>query len=595
MKKMLLLLVALCATMTVFAAFKPAFYVKKGDDIMKFNFGVASDLRFSEDGKTLTVTGYSEVIKLDEIDYITFEAPVSDMALTPADQKEKMIQIGEAVNKLVDMNNVEELLKYMHVFTSYSTDVNGVRHTAPSEYEWPREFWDIKTTTGTVEALAKVFTGNLASIHTLASRSVDSYKARDFKGIWFADEDGGIDDRYGYTIDVWTKKGDADYLELQFLAQDRKTMYSARLEYSADAMTWTTDDFVFEAPKTMTLTLRSGDKVLATAKIEMTLVQDKSIAMDIHVEGGKYAADAKISILDDAINAYTTATVDGNYLMEVNTKIDGSGLLTYQDMKPAIKDCFESFDPVTDSWINEDPADLLAHLYRAHTTGDVLKQLQFDGRAYDFTKMWEVFSEEEDDKKEQPDADGYSFYWSRKFLNWNPTTKVLSMGYNSDSIVEKQVDYLSNYSDIQFFYDGKKTLQGFLNWELGEDCWEYAPYYDPNAEPTLGYTVVGEKCVEVSRNYSTREWEYSMRNPDAEDEKDYYKTVTVPADQVMVPELERTIKYIPQPLLAFPDLTTYAFGDYFTRASFQQLIGDYNDIIRVYKKICNIKDDEDYD
>ena len=107
MKKVLLILVALFTVVSAMA-FPKAIYVKKGDEVKKFNFGVAEDLVFSNDGRTLTITGYDEDIKLDEIDYISFSAPVDGTAITPNAQKDKLIQIGEELNSIVNLNDLAE-------------------------------------------------------------------------------------------------------------------------------------------------------------------------------------------------------------------------------------------------------------------------------------------------------------------------------------------------------------------------------------------------------------------------------------------------------------------------------------------------------
>ena len=39
------------------------------------------------------------------------------------------------------------------------------------------------------------------------------------------------------------------------------------------------------------------------------------------------------------------------------------------------------------------------------------------------------------------------------------------------------------------------------------------------------------------------------------------------------------------PVLMFPDLTSFAFEDYFDEVSFNKLIDDYNDIIDTYNSI----------
>lgn len=85
MKKTFLTILAAMSVIGV-SALPKAVYVKQGDTYTKYNFGVAGDLRFSNVGKTLTITGYSETIDLDKIDYITFTAPVQQ-SLTPSEHK----------------------------------------------------------------------------------------------------------------------------------------------------------------------------------------------------------------------------------------------------------------------------------------------------------------------------------------------------------------------------------------------------------------------------------------------------------------------------------------------------------------------------
>ena len=61
---------------------------------------------------------------------------------------------------------------------------------------------------------------------------------------------------------------------------------------------------------------------------------------------------------------------------------------------------------------------------------------------------------------------------------------------------------------------------------------------------------------------------------------------------MITPALIREVEYETLPVLVFPDLTSFAFEDYFDETSFKTLVNDYEDIVDVYKKICNIKDDE---
>ena len=71
MKKLIISLTAIICCLAANAiTFPQALYVKKGDVYTKYNFGVAGDLKFGNGGHTLSITGYEEIINLDEIDYI---------------------------------------------------------------------------------------------------------------------------------------------------------------------------------------------------------------------------------------------------------------------------------------------------------------------------------------------------------------------------------------------------------------------------------------------------------------------------------------------------------------------------------------------
>ena len=115
MKKLLLTLAA-ALTVAGAMAFPKALYVKKGNEVQKYNFGVAEDLVFSNGGRTLTITGYDEAINLDNIDYITFTAPVDETAITPNAQKDKLIQIGEKLNSIIDINELAEIVRMYDCF-----------------------------------------------------------------------------------------------------------------------------------------------------------------------------------------------------------------------------------------------------------------------------------------------------------------------------------------------------------------------------------------------------------------------------------------------------------------------------------------------
>ena len=123
MKKFLLSIAALAITASA-VAFPKALYVKKGDTFTKYNFGVAGDLQFSDNGRTLTITGYNEAINLDNIDYITFTAPTSSVSLTPDAQKDKLLAIGREATAMIDLNKNAGVLNLFHQFTYGYEDEN---------------------------------------------------------------------------------------------------------------------------------------------------------------------------------------------------------------------------------------------------------------------------------------------------------------------------------------------------------------------------------------------------------------------------------------------------------------------------------------
>lgn len=203
MKRTILTLFAAAAVISASAAPK-ALYVKKGDSYTKYNFGVVDDLRFSNGGKTLTIAGYGIAINLDDIDYITFTAPVQK-SLTATQQKEKMIAIGEEVNKRIDLYNVEDAIHMYECFTrsDKSNDWNPY-----CEYEVPQEYWDVHNEfTKNIIAAAS---GDMAAIAKARAGATNLYKFEDYTGVYNANSK---------TL-TWERISEADYFEMRFRADD---------------------------------------------------------------------------------------------------------------------------------------------------------------------------------------------------------------------------------------------------------------------------------------------------------------------------------------------------------------------------------------
>ena len=590
MKKMTLALAALMTATSVFGI-QRAFYVKQGDTYTKYNFGVASDLVFSNNGHNLTVSGYHEVIDLDKIDYITFNAPVNTTAITPAAQKEKLVKIGKEVLSKVDLNRVDDLMRAIYVFSNHYEDNNGQEHCPCTEYEVPKEYWDVHNAFNAIREAGKVYGGEFAAIRALQAKAVDLYKASDYYGIYTADPESK----------TWKKTGDTQGVEIRYLSQDNKTYFRVRLTCSDTYTTWTTSDFECQAPTRMMMTIYYGDKELATATIDTKIVQDTSITMNVVAQADKYVVKSDMQIVDKAITENVLVTIDGEYLTSADTTINGSGLLTYDTMKNAIKDSMHHHD-ADGNCIDGDPNDLFAHLFRASSKADILKQLQIDGRIFEFQTLYNSLSDDPDYTIVKNGYESTPSYG--KVTDWNPSTGIICVDESNPECIDSQVQHLSNYSDIQFFYDGTKTIQGFMSWDRDEYTYDNVEWW--NDGETSGYAIVDGYLHYVSRNRDVDykeifdedgdpcgyeeivtygPWHYWVYGPDGSLE------VNVDEKDIVKPTLMRLTKYSTISTLVFPDLTSFSFEDYFDENSFKGLTDDCDDLVETYKKICGIKDE----
>ncbi len=585
MKKITLALAAMMTVASVVAQ-QRAFYVVKGDSYSKYNFGIAADLVFSNQGRTLTVNGYGEAIDLDQIDYITFEAPVSKTALTPASQKEKLVAVGDALNKKIDQNRIAELLRMQYVLVNHYDDENGYRHHPVTEYDVPSEYWDVHKVVKAVGSMCDMFGGDFGAVRALKAKAVDLYRASDYYGIYTANPEK----------EVWEKTADATGLEIRFLAQDNRTYYRARLECSGDVSTWTTSDFKCEAPATMTINLYYDDTNIGKATINTKIVQDKSINLDVTAEAGGYVVTALQQVLDGGITEDVEVKLDGEYLVSANTVVNGKGLMDYDSVKDAIIDAGHHHDE-DGNCIDGDPTELFAHLFRVSSKVDVLKQLQVDGRVYEFKRLYDKLSNDENYEK-YTNSKGQHCWTHGKLLDWDANSKILTAEYNSNDNVQALVNHLADYSDVKFMYDGKPTPQGFMGWELSEDSWEstWDIYENEGFAVVDGYVVHVSTCWDYKYDEETGELIDVIEHPLAYslwDDDDNMYFVEVDKKDVIHPVLVRYKEYEVLPILVFPDQTSFAFEDYFDGTSFKKLVTDYDDIIDAYKKICGITDDEE--
>ena len=582
MKKFLLSIAALAITASA-VAFPKALYVKKGDTFTKYNFGVAGDLQFSDNGRTLTITGYNEAINLDNIDYITFTAPTSSVSLTPDAQKDKLLAIGREATAMIDLNKNAGVLNLFHQFTYGYEDENYNWHSAPSEFYISPEYWDVHNAfQGSVDDVNEMAHGNASAIRSLRTKMVDLYKLSDYFGVFTAN----------YDTETWDRTADADYLEINFTGRD-SVKYSARLEGSAGYSTWNTEDFNMQLPTTLTLTLFSNGQSVAKVVVDSKLVQNQSMDFNTRAELNGIVATDIMNVTNDAITDKATVTIDGKTFVTANSTILGKNLVNYESIKTDIENG-HSHDQYGDC-IN-DPHGLLSHFIRANSDVDLLGKLQVKGKIFGLTKIYDALEEDSYIYDRLVDGDR-STYSNGKILSRNGDTFEVTS--EEKSINERHVKYLNNYTDVTFHYDGEAQAQGYLTWYVNEEIDDWYPYTDDYN----GYIIKDGHLISVRRDYIGSEdvngdwvekysdWQYSydIEGPDGNYE---YGNQSVDESELVNVEALRKVYYNDTPILTFPDLTNFSFPDFFDNVSFKNLIDDYNDIINTYLSITGQERDE---
>lgn len=579
MKKIILGLFA-CAAIFNAGASTRAFYIKKGDTYYKYNFGITDGLLFSNEGKTLQVVGYDEVIDMTGVDHIYFDAPIDEAALTPAAQKEKLVKVGDEVNSLIDLNKVSDLLNMYHRFFDH---IDG--QCPPSEYEVPEEYYDIhKSVKGLVKAASEVAGGNPAAIRRLGTRAADLYRVEDYFGVYVANRE----------TESWTRTSIPDYFEMQYYSGSN-IRYFVRLEASKDYSTWTTKDFDGRLPKTMTVTFGQGDNVFATLVITSNLVQDKSIDMNIVFNASDYSVRNTLKAVNDNLTDDVFVTVGGKEVVASHAVVEGKNLVTYDTMFDAIKESTHYHDDNGDC-CGEDPTELIAHFTRASSKTDVLGQLQVFGKGVSFSKLYDTLSV---DDRASEIIDGYYHTYTEGKIR-SEKDGIITVDQHDRGVVEDYVRALGNYLDVSFKYDNTPTLQGYLTFDITEDSWSSLPsyMYGSDLKDQYGYTRIGGYLVFLYRdyedvyNYETNDYQrvygdwFYYKNYDNTVTGEYsYEKIVVNGADVIWPEEIKHVTYYAEPFITFPDGSSFYFEDFFDEISFKQLIDDYNGILDSYLNI----------
>lgn len=550
-KKYLLGLAALTVASGA-SAWTQALYVKRGDEVAKYKFGVAGDLNFTENGHKLQVSGYSDVIDLDAIDGIWFNAPQTT-ALTPEAQKQKLVDVGQELYKLVNMKSVEGMLRMHDAFFMHHEG-----QCPPSEYEVPEEYWAIHGEVRNVIRAAKEFaSGNPAAVRTLRAKTVNLYKMQDYFGIYAPN----------YSKETWVKQGPADYLEVQFShPADKNHKYAVRLEVKEQGKVWKTPDAEIEWPGSFTVTFYADGVECGLVKIDTELVQDEKIVFHTDVKTGDYHAVSPVTIVNDLITENTVLDVNGKKTVTASAVINGANLLDYAAMKEAIKESLHYHNADGDC-CGEDPSLLVRHIFRATAEADVLGQLQAKGVMHDFDRLNEVLNE---------DDDAYVFDGGTRILTMNADKSIITLCYDNPEDYTSELNYYNDYIDAQFYYDGSKKTQGYLAFELVEDGWESPQSYDKDWDGHVRYAYV----IENGRLYNVW-WNgeaYVRYSYEGDNEVKHEYT----ENQLVMPNVIKHLNYEIQPVLLFPDGTSYVFGDFFDEDSFRKILDDVDEIIDVY-------------
>lgn len=581
MKKFILSMAAVLAISSA-SALPKAFYVKKGDEITKYNFGVADNLKFSDNGRTLTVLGYGEAINLDEIDYISFSAPLGT-ALTPAAQKEKLVAIGSEAIDMVDLQANADILNAWHAFFDGYEDENYNWIPSPSEYGFGSEEEEAYSHTKTLaKAFMLVAKGNPAAMRAAKAEIVNIYKLSDIYGIYTAN-----DKTYHWD------KTEADHIEFRFNGRKGED-FILKLTHSSESATWETNENSVEVPKNIDITFSKGSTKLCSAKLNTSIVSGKSIDMTLDFEANGYVANNVLKVVDNLITDNVTVKINGKELVNATSTVQGRNFVNYDVVYDAVKAAngYYAVEDDWDSWVDEDATDLMALFTRAEANVDILGKMQVKGLASNPSKIYEKLSADSY-SYEYLTKDGLEFYTYGKLLD-----KVGNVWYATDqdrSVVEAYAESLNSYIDAGFFYDGTAKQQGYLGWDVVEDEWDrYTDWHDGESIRTNGFIIVDGFVVNVYRNV---DWVFNETTNEHEQVVGPWGYRALPVDnrpEVFVEVKEADVQfpsaimirgYEVAPILMFPDQTSFSMEDFFDEGSFSKLIDDYNDIVDTYLSI----------
>ena len=580
MKKLLTYFMAATFFTGAALALPKAFYVKRGETITKYNFGVAENLTFSNNGRTLSVVGYDEQINLDDIDYISFTAPLTS-ALTPAEQKQRLLQIGTKAYNSFNINDQADVLKMHYDF--FVGDDNfkpAVDFYCPEEYVGVHgEFKEV------LESVKGLFKGNSAAARIFRAKVINLYKIDDYNGIYTPDS----------KTETWVKTPCSDHLEIHFSGRGGAS-YVVSMTHSNDYTTWTTSDFNLRFPKVLTVTFSRNSNEIGKVTLNTTLNDRKSIDMTVEAVTNGYKVLNTLNVVDDAITDNVTITIRGMEFVTANSKVLGKNFVNYEEVYDAISAANGREDDYGNVIQEGDNSRLVAMFRRAQSECNLMGDLQVRGIIANASKVYNKL-EEDADPYGTGEIDGAFYYAWGKVVS--RSGGIIHFTETDKDVLGSQINTLNDNTDAGFYYDGNNRLQGYIGWDFTETPDEYvSEYREYEGYKTNGYAIINDLLYEVSREVH---WTYDknmgkdvlevgpwqIHGYREDDKGNYLGSVALDVDEkdVIFPDMLVDHEYDMTPVLWFPDNTSFMFEDFFDEDSFSNLINDYNEIIDTYLSI----------
>lgn len=549
MKRLAFLVLTVLALVPVWAAGPRAIYVKEADGYHKYSFGVAGDLKFSEDGKTLYVSGYDAGIKLANVEHISFDMPVGGQ-MSSTQHKDRILEIGDELYSKINVNDAADVLGFMAEYSNlYFCDQDEIfadfKANHPDLFDDDEEYDYRAPLNKLINSMGDMAKGNFAAVRAMGAVYTDLFTKNDLTGVFEAD----VNQR------KWKKISDAGYFELRFKGPAMGKNYTFRIEASEDYTQWAealklkdydgsilTYNVTGRVPRHISCHVKMQNTVIFNTDIDFELNQEnKSLDMNLVADFANIKIDNVLAIRNTSANDDLTISIKGEKVITNTVRLKGSELLNVQGWADDMQGVLDYYDEYYgEYYYTVDGRSVVRKFGSVVTDTDILGKLQVKGHVANYDKSYDDM-----ERYLQENDEAFS-------VDINRNKNLLTLTYGSEQSMNKIVEILNNYSDASFYYDHGYQPQGFVIWNVEEDIWDD------------GYTVTGywdeqtNTWVDLGGSYQQRE-----------------------------------IDYITLPYLTFADGSSFAFDSkYFTGNNFRKFVNDADDIVNT---INNILSDYEYD